>query len=199
MKSLGEVCEVGDGNHSSNYPKSNEMVETGTPFIRGTNLVNGTISAKNMKYITEDKHNVLKKGHLKEGDVLFMNRGEIGKIAFIPKQYENSNLNSQIAWLRAKRNILTPKYLFFILNTAYIQKSISHEGGALKQLTIKNLKEIEIPVPPLAEQERIVSILDKFDALVNDISIGLPAELKARRSQYEYYRNKLLTFNEYAK
>ena len=45
---------------------------------------------------------------------------------------------------------------------------------------------------------RIVSILDKFNALVNDISIGLPAELKARRQQYEYYRNKLLTFKEYA-
>ena len=50
------------------------------------------------------------------------------------------------------------------------------------------------PVPPLAEQDRIVGILDKFDALVNDISIGLPAEIDGRRKQYEYYRNKLLTF-----
>ena len=50
--------------------------------------------------------------------------------------------------------------------------------------------------PPLAEQERIIKILDKFDALVNDISIGLPAELEARRKQYEYYREKLLTFKE---
>ena len=56
-----------------------------------------------------------------------------------------------------------------------------------------------IPVPSIAEQERIVSILDKFDGLANDISIGLPAELSARRSQYEYYRGKLLTFDEYAK
>jgi type I restriction enzyme S subunit len=56
--------------------------------------------------------------------------------------------------------------------------------------------EIKIPVPPIFEQERIVKILDKFDALVNDISIGLPAELSARRQQYEYYRGKLLTFKE---
>jgi type I restriction enzyme S subunit len=56
----------------------------------------------------------------------------------------------------------------------------------------------KIPVPPLEEQNRIVAILDKFDKLVNDISEGLPAEIKMRRQQYEYYRNKLLTFNKTA-
>ncbi len=55
-----------------------------------------------------------------------------------------------------------------------------------------------IPIPSLEEQERIVAILDKFDALVNDISQGLPAEIEARRKQYEYYRDKLLTFKEKA-
>jgi len=58
------------------------------------------------------------------------------------------------------------------------------------------IKQYEVPIPPLAEQNRIVSILDKFDALVDDISIGLPAELEARRKQYEYYRGQLLTFKE---
>lgn len=53
-----------------------------------------------------------------------------------------------------------------------------------------------IPLPPLEEQRRIVSVLDKFDSLVNDLSIGLPAELAARRKQYEYYRDRLLTFEE---
>ena len=61
------------------------------------------------------------------------------------------------------------------------------------------LKKIRIPIPPLAEQERIVAILDKFDALVNDISSGLPAELEMRGKQYEYYRDRLLTFKPLAK
>ncbi len=71
-------------------------------------------------------------------------------------------------------------------------------AAAQPKLTQKNLNRIRVPVPPLAEQERIVAILDKFGALVNDLSIGLPAELAARRQQYEYYRDRLLTFSERA-
>ena len=57
------------------------------------------------------------------------------------------------------------------------------------------VKDLKIPVPSMEEQKRIVSILDRFDKLCNDISEGLPAEIEARRKQYEYYRDKLLTFS----
>lgn len=70
--------------------------------------------------------------------------------------------------------------------------------GGQPQFNANVLKLVEVPVPPIAEQDRIVGILDKFDALVNDLSVGLPAELRARRQQYEYYRDKLLTFEEAA-
>ena len=66
----------------------------------------------------------------------------------------------------------------------------------VKTLLLDGLKRIKVPIPPLEEQRRIVLILDKFDSLVNDLSIGLPAELEARRKQYEYYRDRLLTFEE---
>jgi type I restriction enzyme S subunit len=65
-------------------------------------------------------------------------------------------------------------------------------------LAVRTLQGVPFPVPPLADQERIVAILDKFDALVNDLSVGLPAELAARRKQYEYYRDRLLTFKDSA-
>ena len=55
-----------------------------------------------------------------------------------------------------------------------------------------------IPVPPLEEQQHVVSILDRFDKLTNDLSSGLPAEIEARRKQYEYYRDRLLSFDELA-
>lgn len=65
-------------------------------------------------------------------------------------------------------------------------------------LAVGNLTPLKAPVPSREEQDRIVEILDKFDALVNDISVGLPAEITARRQQYEHYRNNLLTFQEAA-
>ncbi|MGL4908872.1 MAG: restriction endonuclease subunit S, partial [Bacteroidales bacterium] len=68
-------------------------------------------------------------------------------------------------------------------------------AGAQPNINAKQYSGFEIPLPPLAEQERIVSILDKFDKLTNSISEGLPAEIKARQQQYEYYREKLLTFS----
>ena len=58
------------------------------------------------------------------------------------------------------------------------------------------IKNLEIPLPDINEQRRIAKLLDKFDTLVNDISVGLPAEIELRRKQYEYYRNKLLAFEE---
>lgn len=63
-------------------------------------------------------------------------------------------------------------------------------------LSVQRLKSVPIPIPPLEEQQRIVNILDKFDALVNDLTSGLPAEIEARRKQYEHYRDQLLTFKE---
>lgn len=87
-------------------------------------------------------------------------------------------------------SFLNTKYLYYCLHG----KKYQLPNGGIPQLTAPQLKKVRIPVPPLKEQERIVAILDKFDALVNDFSSGLPAEIEARRKQYEYYRDQLLTF-----
>jgi len=71
-------------------------------------------------------------------------------------------------------------------------------GSGVPHVRVRDIEAYEVPVPSLEDQRRIVAILDKFDVLANDLSIGLPAELNARRKQYEYYRDKLLTFEELA-
>lgn len=76
----------------------------------------------------------------------------------------------------------------------YIQSNI--KGSAQPNLNLEQLNDFTISLPPLEEQERIVTILDRFDTLCNDITTGLPAEIDARKKQYEYYRDKLLTFPE---
>ena len=67
-------------------------------------------------------------------------------------------------------------------------------GGAIQNLNAEIVKELKIPVPPLEIQREIVRVLDAFDGLCNDLCAGLPAEIDARRKEYEYYRDKLLTF-----
>ncbi len=88
----------------------------------------------------------------------------------------------------------TRRYVEMYLNSIDLSSYIT--GAAQPKLNQKNLNKIQIPLPPLAEQQRIVDILDRFDTLYNDISTGLSAEIEARQKQYEYYRDKLLTFKE---
>lgn len=98
------------------------------------------------------------------------------------------------------RSPVNPECLSYDMQTAaYLAAKDKHIARTkAKVLLPDGLKQIPVPVPPPDEQARIVSILDKLDGLVNDLSAGLPAKLRARRQQPEYYRNKLLTFEEAA-
>ena len=92
-------------------------------------------------------------------------------------------------------NRINPYFLYYYLQTQYENlRYISSGDGNRGGLNLKMLSSYMIPVPSLEEQQRIVDILDRFDKLCNDISEGLPAEIVARQKQYEYYRDKLLTF-----
>mgnify|MGYP004698807231 CR=1 FL=1 len=87
------------------------------------------------------------------------------------------------------------KYLYYYLDSRYEDlRAISNGDGTRGGLSLKILLPYTIILPSLSEQERIVSVLDRFDALCNDLSSGLPAEIEARKKQYEFYRDKLLSF-----
>ena len=103
--------------------------------------------------------------------------------------------NQHCCCLQVNPSIAYYKYVFYWLKKDYL--ALKSKGrGARSDLNTKIIKEHPILLPPLDEQKRIADLLDKFDALVNDISSGLPAEITARRKQYEYYRDQLLTFKE---
>ena len=86
------------------------------------------------------------------------------------------------------------KYVYYQLVNANLHQYA--KGGGQPLVTAGQIKQIQIPIPSFPVQERIVAILDRFDALYNDLTSGLPAEIEARQKQYEYYRDKLLTFKE---
>lgn len=94
---------------------------------------------------------------------------------------------------------VSPDYLYHLLSSNDIQQEMRKRasfGGAVQNLNADIVRALELPIPSFQEQARIVHILDRFDALTTDIANGLPAEIEARRKQYEYYRDKLLTFKE---
>lgn len=90
--------------------------------------------------------------------------------------------------------IFHPRFIFHMLTHANLNQYKT--AGAQPGLSVSRLQSVSIPVPPLELQEKIVAILDRFETLVNDLSEGLPAEIAAVKEQYEYYRNRLLTFKE---
>ena len=100
-------------------------------------------------------------------------------------------------WSYTTDNNITLKFIYYYLknNVKYFRQRGS-QMGSMPQISLDVTEKYKIPILPIEEQERIVSILDKFDKLCNDITQGLPAEIEARRKQYEYYRDKLLNFKE---
>ncbi len=117
---------------------------------------------------------------------------------YLVKENSLYTLNQRICALTVKNKNYSTKFLFYYLNR---NKQLLKYDNGVDQTNLKkgDILTVIVPVISLAEQQRIVDILDRFDALCNDISSGLPAEIEARQKQYEYYRDKLLTFKELKK
>ncbi|MFC2665493.1 MAG: restriction endonuclease subunit S [Prevotella histicola] len=101
--------------------------------------------------------------------------------------------NQACANIEVNEEIALYRYVFHCLSDLY-QYIKSLGKGSQTNINVKVVRNIQIPIPPLSEQQRIVSILDKFDTLTASISEGLPKEIELRRKQYEYYRDRLLSF-----
>ena len=166
IKELG--IYISDGNYSSKYPRSEEFVEEGVPFIRGNNMVDYDITDEEMYYITPEKHALLLKGHIKAGDVLITTRGNIGQVAIVPKRHENSNINAQIVLLRTDSEKLYNRYLLWALqsNRSKEQYLALQTGTALKQLPVGKLEELSIKITNINMQHGIADILDKVYAVI---------------------------------
>ena len=123
--------------------------------------------------------------------VLIPRKGSIGNLFYVEKPFWTVDT---IFYTIINKEIVIPKYLYYYLSKLNLEKL--NTAGGVPSLTQAVLNKIIIPLPPLEEQQRIVEILDRFDKLCNDISEGLPAEIEARQKQYEFYREKLLSFKK---
>ena len=183
--------------YRGNGIKREEVRVTGIPCVRyGEIYTEYGISFEKTKSYT-DENLITNKKYIEYGDILFAITGEsveeIGKsTAYIGK--EKCLVGGDILVMKHKQD---PVYLSYVLSTENAQKQKSK--GKIKSKVVHtnatDIGEIEIPLPPLEVQKRIVEVLDNFEKICNDLNIGLPAEIEARQKQYEYYRNIFLTFN----
>ncbi len=125
----------------------------------------------------------------KKGDILISASGTIGRAVIYdgkPAYFQDSN----IVWIDNDETLVKNDFLFY----AYSNVKWNTEHTTILRLYNDNFRNTLIPIPPLEIQQEIVKILDQFSVLTTDLLAGIPAEIKARKKQYEYYREKLLTF-----
>ena len=163
----------------------------GVPFYKI-----GTFGKEADAYISQETFNEYRSKYNfpKKGDVLISAAGTIGRTVVYdgkPAYFQDSN----IVWIDNDESIVLNSYLRYCYELKPWKAS---EGGTIPRLYNDNIAKAVIAVPSIEEQKRVVSILDRFDAICNDLTSGLPAEIEARQKQYEYYRDKLLTFKEVA-
>jgi len=189
--------ELGKFSRGRRFTKA-DVVETGIPSIHYGEIYTdyGVAAQSTTSHVRSELRPSLR--YANTNDVIIAGVGETVE-----------DVGKAVAWLGVEpvayhddcfafTHDLNPKFVAYAMQTEdfHRQKDKYVSRAKVKRLSADGLGKILIPAPPRDEQDRIVDVLDSFDALVNDLSVGLPAELAARRKQYEYYRDKLLTFPE---
>ncbi|MCR5780338.1 MAG: restriction endonuclease subunit S [Bacteroidaceae bacterium] len=191
MKTLGEICEIKGRIGFRGYTREDQVAEgEGALTLTATNITNQRIDYSNNTYITWEKYYESPEIMVQEGDIIVCQRGSIGKIALVENLKEKATINPQLLLIKNIR--INNKYLIYTFLARYFQDDLAQiiGHGTVQMIAQKDFKNLTIPVPSLSEQQRIVSILDTFEASIRN----LEAQLAERQKQYEYYRNKLLTF-----
>ena len=177
-RTLGEVCKISAGGDAPKDSMSKQKTEKySVPIISngiGENALYGYTDAPKVE----------------EPAVTVAARGTIGYAEY--RDYPFYPIIRLLTAIPKDSTVVNTKYLYYCLQG----KQYSVPMGGIPQLTAPELKKVEIPIPSLDVQNRIVQVLDNFDAICTDLFSGLPAEIEARQKQYEYYRDKLLTFKE---
>ena len=196
-KKLGDVVSISRG--ASPRPIQNYLTneEDGIPWIKI-----GDVST-NSKYITSTAERITREGASKSR---FLNKGTFilsNSMSFGRPYILGIDGCIHDGWISICdfEASLNSDFLYYLLRSSDVQGywiSKANSGGAVANLNSDIVRSTPIPVPPLAEQQRIVDILDRFSTLTTDITAGLPAEIEARRKQYEYYREQLLNFKQKA-
>ena len=183
--------------------KGKEYFGKGIPFIRYTDVYNNRfLKSRDISALVECTPAELEKLRVSRGDILFTRTSEtaedVGWSAVMLDDIGDCVFNGFCIKATPKTKYLLPEYCTYCFSTNDFRQYVtSHCAFTTRaSLTGKTIAEYLLRVPSVAEQKRTANILNQFHALCTDLEIGLPAEIKARQKQYEYYRDKLLIFQK---
>lgn len=193
---LGELFEFKNGLNASK-----EQFGHGKPIVNYVNVYKkNSIVSSDLTGRVELDASTIERYRVKRGDVFFTRtsetREEVGFASVLLENIEDCVFSGFVLRARPITNVILPEFCKYCFATYKIRKQII-QSSTLTTRALTNgtsLSKVKIMIPPLEEQNRIVAILDRFDTLTNDLTSGLPAEMEKRRLQYEYYRDRLLTF-----
>ena len=192
---MGEICSIKGRIGFRGYTRRDIISNNdGAISLSPSNIVDNNLRFEDCTFITWDKYYESPEIIASVNDIVFTKTASVGKLAIIKCLPHAATINPQLVLLKEIK--CTPKYLYYYMTTEKFQSDVRviTGVGSVPNVPQSSLSRIEIPILPLAEQERIVSILDRFEALTTDLTSGLPAEINARQQQYEYYRDTLLSF-----
>ena len=195
MSEIGDFYGGLSGKSKSDFVNGNSKYATYMNVYK--NLALNIYATDMVKIAAGEKQNTIQ-----YGDVLFTGSSETpdecGMSSVVTEEvYEPIYLNSFCFGFRPyDKSLFSPDFLKHLLRSKAMRTEITKTANGVTRFNVskKSMGKILLPIPPYKEQKRLATILDKFEALVNDLSEGLPAEIAAVQEQYEYYRNKLLSF-----
>ena len=163
---LGKICAFENGDRGTNYPSRSVRTSEGIPFINAGHLTDNGLDYSTMDYIPRERFDLLGGGKVRSGDILFCLRGSLGKFASVGELNEGA-IASSLVILRPSQHLL-PSFLLLYLDSALCSSMIEQYGNGAAQpnLSSGSLKQFRIPLPPLPDQQRIVTLLDEaFDGI----------------------------------
>ena len=188
VKCVGDYADILNGDRSERYPKDDELVKRGVPFINAGHIVNGKIDFSNMDYISSEKYNAMSGVKFKKNDILICLRGSLGKNAVV--NFDEGTVASSLCVVRTKE--IKSSFLVSLLNSNLFENFIKEEnnGSSQPNLSALSLRHFQHPIPPMVEeQERIANALSQVD----DLLAALDEQIEKKKLIKQGTMQQLLT------
>lgn len=195
---LGDICHIKARIGWQGLTRKEYLHKGDYYLITGTDFSNGQVDFKNCHYVNKERYDQDANIQIQNNDVLVTKDGTLGKVAFVTGLDKPATLNAGVFVVRPTVDNINPRYLYYILASKHLMEFAKGRvtGGTIKHLNQSIIVDFPVPLLDFENQSEIVNMLDTVNALYNTLQSKISSEIESRQKQYEFYRDKLLTFKE---